>query len=433
MLPPGLFDKITSHLLNGQNQFASGGLLLMVIGGIVASLKSIPSQIYGWFIRQSTITMTITDEQSAFVWFKWWFQKQEYAKRFRNIDAFTPRGADEKYVLMFAPAPGKHWFFRKKRPLFITLIRSDEKKAAGSYDSRRTESYVLWTYGRNQKYMSDLLTEIREGYLNSFVSKPTLEVWDRDDWRAASAYTPRALDSVILPGGYKEEILRDIDQFKESRAWYERMGIPFHRGYLIFGPPGTGKTSLVTGLSSHYNCRVYVLKLSEMMNDTALVRAIGRVYSDSMVVIEDVDCTTVKRDITITESSEPKPEGSKKEETLLGVGVTLSGLLNALDGMQTPPGVMFFMTTNHIEKLDHALLRPGRTDVKMFIGSATEEQKLTLYKRFFPTDDEISATQFSQQFPAATSMAEFQELLMKERNRRSGSDISETKVKAARV
>lgn len=419
-LPPGLIDKITSHLLNGQNQFASGGLLLMAIGGILAALKSVPQRIYNWFTKQFTIMLTITDEQEAFYWFKWWFQNQEYSKRFRNMDAFTPYTADG-YQLMLAPAPGRHWFFRRRRPLYISLIRSEEKKANGFSLARRTESYIIWTFGRDQAYMGTLLAEIRSDYEKVFSTKPKLMLWGGEDgWDTSPAYAPRSLESVILPDGHKTALLHDIDQFKKSKGWYDQMGIPYHRGYLLYGPPGTGKTSLVTGLSSFYNCRVYVVKLGDMM-DSTLMSAISTVKPDSMIVLEDVDCAVLKREIT--QNGKPKTKEKDKEdgEDNKLFGVSLSGLLNALDGMQTPSGVMFFMTTNHVDKLDHALLRPGRTDVKMHIGSATEEQKYGLYKRFFPEDDVISAAQFTQQFPAATSMAEFQELLMQERNRRAGT------------
>lgn len=431
-LPPGLFDKITSHLLSGNNQFASGGLLLMVIGGIVAAMKSIPGRIYDWFTRQFTLTLTITDEQEAFLWFKWWFHNQEYSKRFRNMDAYTP-WAEGGYRVMLAPAPGRHWFFRSRRPLYISLIRSEDKKSEGFSSARRTESFVIWTFGRKQAYMNTLLKEIRSDFEKAFTTKPKLMLWSADDeWTTSPAYTPRNLDSVILPEGHKTALVHDIDQFKASKAWYEGMGIPFHRGYLFYGPPGTGKTSLVTGLSSHYNTRVYVLKLGDMI-DSSLMSAIGAVKPDSMVVLEDVDCAVLKREIAANgkPKTKDKDEDSENGEKRL-LGVSLSGLLNALDGMQTPSGVMFFMTTNHVDKLDHALLRPGRTDVKMFIGPATEAQKHDLYKRFFPEDDVISAAQFIQQFPAANSMAEFQELLMQERNRRAGtSNIGETGVKSA--
>jgi chaperone BCS1 len=443
----GLFDTITTTLLHSQNQFASGGLLLMVIGGIVAYLKGIPAAIYRWFNNQFTLSLTVNDEHDAFKWLSWWFQNQKYVKkRMRNMDAFTPY-VDKEYQMRFKPAPGTHWFFYNYRPLFIAFSRTEDKKG---YSSKRNETYTVWTFGRNQKYMLDLLTEVHKVWKVFNTDKPTLQVWRGTYWAEAAAYSPRSLESVILPKGKKESLLKDIDCFKRSEGWYEDMGIPFHRGYLFYGPPGTGKTSLVTGLSSHYKCSVYILKLSET-TDSKLIDAISDVADGSMVVLEDVDCALHKRGkisaseqvdrqslrigapgyhVTVDEAKKALPknasmsqnndvpydaesdDGSNDEPTM---GVTLSGLLNALDGLQTPKGVMFFMTTNFPEKLDAALLRPGRTDVRLYLGPATTEQKVALYKRFFPADEEAAATEFVAQMPNA-SMAEMQEALMQKRN-----------------
>jgi mitochondrial chaperone BCS1 len=437
MPDPGFIDKITTHLLSGQNQFASGGLLLLIIGSIGAYFRNVPATLYDWFRRQFTLTLTINDEKEAFQWFAWWFQNQEYAKRFRNMDSFTPYHEDG-YKIMFAPAPGHHWFWYKGRPLFVFLNRSDDKKPGSDRGGwfRRAETYVIWTFGRNQQYMRDLLQEVHDQYQDIWKDKPILKLYSGEDWYQAPGYAPRSLDSVILPDEQKEALVTDIQRFEDSEDWYKTMGIPYHRGYLLYGPPGTGKTSLVTGLSSHFNCRVYVLKLNDL-NDTMLMRAISEVHPDSMVVLEDVDCALNKRtanDVVKEEAdNQTKVDTDSTVKVSLGNGVTLSGLLNALDGMQSPVGVKYFMTTNHIEKLDHALLRPGRTDVKMYFGPATERQKLNLYKRFFPQDDEITATQFIQQFIAATSMAEFQEKCMLERNRRLSlpAAVDETKTEAA--
>jgi chaperone BCS1 len=94
-------------------------------------------------------------------------------------------------------------------------------------------------------------------------------------------------------------------------------------------------------------------------------------------------------------------------------GVTLSGLLNVLDGFYAPTNVLFVMTTNHIEALDEALLRPGRIDYKLHLGTATDRQKVELYRRFFPEASVIEAQEFVARSQSAATMAEFQGLLLK--------------------
>lgn len=93
-------------------------------------------------------------------------------------------------------------------------------------------------------------------------------------------------------------------------------------------------------------------------------------------------------------------------------GVTLSGLLNVLDGFHAPENVLFMMTTNKIEALDPALLRPGRIDYKLYLGKAADSQKVELYRRFFPESTENEAMDFVVSHTADT-MAEFQGLLLR--------------------
>ena len=96
--------------------------------------------------------------------------------------------------------------------------------------------------------------------------------------------------------------------------------------------------------------------------------------------MEDVDCVVAAR----RELNEKEMQKAKKREKDALSFVSLSGLLNVLDGLQAPHGVMFFMTTNKVEVLDEALQRPGRIDIKELIGPATLGQKTELYQKFFP-------------------------------------------------
>jgi len=108
-------------------------------------------------------------------------------------------------------------------------------------------------------------------------------------------------------------------------------------------------------------------------------------------------------------ASEQKRENEKPQANT--TGVTLSGLLNVLDGFHAPDGVVFVMTTNRIEALDPALLRPGRIDYKLYLGEATESQRIELYRRFFPNASLARAREFAEAHPAET-MAQFQGLLL---------------------
>jgi chaperone BCS1 len=231
-------------------------------------------------------------------------------------------------------------------------------------------------------------------------------------WNRVESYVPRLLQSVILQSGEKERLLEDIRRFKSSWQRYRQLGVPYHRGYLLYGPPGTGKTSLVSAIAAKFEMSVYAINL-EHFNDRSLMRAINDVSADSIVLFEDIDCMA---------SGKARPEkpsasmthGTREEKSEVPqLGVTLSGLLNVLDGFNTPENVLFVMTSNHVEGLDPALLRPGRIDYKLYMGPASEQQKVELYRRFFPLASEIYAELFVEAHRSVETMAEFQGLLLR--------------------
>jgi chaperone BCS1 len=216
------------------------------------------------------------------------------------------------------------------------------------------------------------------------------------------------LPSVVLQPGEKQHLLEDVAQFRRSKQRYEQLGVPYHRGYLFYGPPGTGKTSLVSALAARFGLSIYVVNLAEF-NDRSLMKAVNQVPANSVLLFEDIDC------MRGSQSREERDSGSKTGTATASPkenGVTLSGLLNVVDGFHAPNGVLFIMTTNHVEKLDAALLRPGRIDYKLFLGKASEQQKVELYRRFFPDASDREARMFVDASGAAETMAAFQGLLL---------------------
>lgn len=355
-----------------QNMFASGGLMLMAVGGILAYLRSVPMWCWYKLKDQCSMSITITDDVDAYKWLRRWFNERPNTKRIRRVDIHVTSSGEQ----LILPAPGGHWTWYKRRPVYFEFSRTNDNQA-NAYQQRRKEQVTFRTIGRSQKFVQEFMAEVESAYHKAYNAKPSLYIWNDGMWSEKEPYEPRELDSVLLPTGYKELLLGDIQTFRDARDWYTHMGIPYHRGYLFYGLPGTGKTSLVTGLSSHFNAKVYILKLSEF-NDRSLAEAISQVEAHSMVIMEDADCVQVVKDRS--------SEDSKKQDVFSSLGVTLSGLLNVIDGLLTPSGVMFFMTTNHIDKLDPALIRPGRIDLKLEFGLATIQQKSELYNRFFPNE-----------------------------------------------
>lgn len=394
--------SLLKHFFDGQNQFASGGLVLMIVGSVGVFLRSLPLRLWDWIASQSTMTITVTDDDIAFSWVKEWFCEQPFMKRIRRVDLDTTlRGAE----LALIPAPGAHWFFHAGRPFWVWFSRSDNSETRGR---RRTESLTFTTIGRNRAVLKDFVAGIVACHHQKEEKASNLFVYD-ESWDCVSAYSPRLLESVILKPGEKEHLLHDLEKFRASRPRYQRLGVPYHRGYLLYGPPGTGKTSMVSAIAAHCGMSLYAINLTEF-NDRTLKKAMNDVPEDSFILFEDIDCMRTgdrRKELATPDQPEDKSSGGKNGAT----GVTLSGLLNVLDGFHAPENVVFVMTTNAVEALDPALLRPGRIDYKLYLGEADESQKVELFRRFFPEALESEARECAQANSTGT-MAEFQGYLL---------------------
>lgn len=228
------------------------------------------------------MTITVKDEDAAFRWVKEWFLEQPSLRRVRRVDLDTTlRGAD----LALIPAPGSHWFWHAGRPFWVGFFRSEDNKM-GSH--RRTESLMFRTLGRDRAFLVSFVDEIVLCHRKKLGTSSHLYVYD-DGWTYIEAYSPRLLDSVILKPGEKEHLLQDIEKFRASRERYRRLGVPYHRGYLLYGPPGTGKTSLVSGVAAKCGMSIYVVNLTEF-SDRTLKSAMNNVPENSVILFEDIDC-----------------------------------------------------------------------------------------------------------------------------------------------
>jgi chaperone BCS1 len=393
------------HLLASQNQFASGGLLLMAVGSVGVFLRSLPQQAWRWVVQQTTMTITVKDDDDAFVWVKEWLLEQSFLKRLRRVDLDTTLRGTEMALI---PAPGRHLFWHEGRPFWVWFYRSDETTGRSQ---RRTESLTFRTVGRRQAYLKRFAAEIVACHRRKARTASYLYVFD-DCWTYVSAYSPRLLDSVVLKPGEKEHLLQDLAHFRASRPRYRKLGVPYHRGYLLFGPPGTGKTSLVSGLAARFGMSIYMVNLNEF-NDRSLKMAMNDVPENSVILFEDIDCMKAgDRRLGMHPAGETHAPAERQDRnTPTLVGVTLSGLLNVLDGFHAPENVVYMMTTNSVESLDPALLRPGRIDYRLFMGEASQSQRVELYRRFFPQASDAQAREFAEAHRAQT-MAEFQGLLL---------------------
>lgn len=175
--------------------------------------------------------------------------------------------------------------------------------------------------------------------------------------QSTSVLARRDPGSIFLDEGKMEGILDDVAAFIEAEPLYRKFDQPYHRGYLLYGPPGTGKTSIIKAVANHFNMDLYIANItSTKMERNGFDTIISAVKPYSILVIEDIDTLASAQDT------------SKKRRGTDESAEHLMSLLNGLDGLLTPRGVIVFLTTNFKEKLDPRLLRPGRVASHIEIG-----------------------------------------------------------------
>ncbi|PON99596.1 Spastin [Trema orientale] len=188
-----------------------------------------------------------------------------------------------------------------------------------------------------------------------------------DAWIPTNLDHPSTFETLALDSEIKNFILEDLERFVRRKDYYRKVGKAWKRGYLLYGPPGTGKSSLIAAMANYLNFDVYDLELTELRANSELRKLLIAMANRSILVVEDIDCTVDFEDRNkAAESSSDSSSSNEKQ-------VTLSGLLNFIDGLWSSCGDerIIIFTTNHKERLDPALLRPGRMDVHVHMSYCT--------------------------------------------------------------
>uniref|UniRef100_A0A0E0ADT5 AAA+ ATPase domain-containing protein n=1 Tax=Oryza glumipatula TaxID=40148 RepID=A0A0E0ADT5_9ORYZ len=229
-------------------------------------------------------------------------------------------------------------------------------------------------------------------------------------WKAHKFSHPSTFDSLAIDPALRDDIRADLLRFVRSREHYARAGRAWKRGYLLHGPPGTGKTSLVAAIANLLEFDIYDLELTTVTSNYDLRRLLASTRPKSVIVVEDVDCSLGLFDRTRS----PAPPSSQDDDadadeqrnramlqhalTLLPPAVeaamqretiSLSGVLNFVDGLWSScvGERLVVFTTNHMDRLDPALLRPGRMDRKVELGYCKAPALRVLAKNYLGDDD----------------------------------------------
>lgn len=220
---------------------------------------------------------------------------------------------------------GYYWFWYQNRILFVT--KADIQRGSNTdIPAQITLSIPLGTKGMIQSIIDECNTEVPEVHI--YQSRG-------DYWHILSGTSGRKLETVTM----NPEIIKDARKFFDERTkeHYKNLGVPYRRGYLFYGPPGTGKTSACLAIATELGLDLQII--SNTVSDANLLELMTEVKPRSMVVIEDID----------------RMFNDEKR-------LSMSGLLNAIDGILESDGRLLIITTNNKDSLDNALIRPGRCD-----------------------------------------------------------------------
>lgn len=185
----------------------------------------------------------------------------------------------------------------------------------------------------------------------------------------------KGLDTVYLPLNIKETLLRMLDNFQDKHdGLFKKLGIPSKLGICLYGEPGTGKSTTIQAIASYLGKDIYFVNLNGVTTNSQLKELFDHVIqkdcTGGIIVFEDIDCMT---DIVRKRINRPSVS-TNITQTLEDDTLSLSYLLNLLDGTLCAKNTIFIMTTNHIDHLDPALIRPGRVDVKIHLSNCDDHQ-----------------------------------------------------------
>ncbi|KAK3333852.1 BCS1 N terminal-domain-containing protein [Cercophora scortea] len=353
---------------------------------------------------QGARRFVVNTNLSSRSWFAWrWENDEDNEADDGTVDDATTSGKKKK-ALAYTPTFGSHWFWYRGRLLIFR--RTQNRESNGFLVASEREEISISCFGRNPWILKELLHEAREAYVKRDQAKTLIyrgsskNPGGEPTWQRCMARTSRPFSTVILNEKVKKDLIDDVTDYLHpaTRRWYSNRGIPYRRGYLLHGPPGTGKSSLSLALAGFFKMRIYIVSLSSVTsNEENLAALFAELPRRCVVLLEDIDTAglTHTRENNASTSTSGGDGGAsdmvpgqvtpgKDAAATNNVGrLSLSGLLNILDGVASQEGRVLIMTTNHVEKLDKALIRPGRVDMIVKFDRADHGMTAAIFRAIF--------------------------------------------------
>lgn len=328
----------------------------------------------------------------------------------------------------------KHFKLNKDVFVFTYTEYEDQQEIQGKKNAKVEKTIInLYSYKLSLSELIKFVDEITKKYLSNvktsrfnkkfIYSLLTTKENDEDSssnlscWKETLFESYRTFDNIFFDG--KKDILGKIDFFINNKSWYVSKGIPYTLGIGLYGPPGTGKTSFIKALGNYTNRNLIVIPLKIIKTKKQLEKFFfenryntnnekdSMTFDKKIIVFEDIDCIG---DIVLERSkkkSKNNQEKSFKKNDVIKIGdviqginsttnntsivdfnndesvLTLDDILNLWDGIRETPGRIIIISSNHYNKLDYALVRPGRIDIPHEFSNASHQTIKEIYYHLF--------------------------------------------------
>ncbi|KPA81633.1 putative mitochondrial ATP-dependent chaperone, putative,mitochondrial chaperone BCS1 [Leptomonas pyrrhocoris] len=413
-------NNTSGHTHRADRTMASGPSSLFTTQAVVLALAIfLLSALWDLFTSQkSTIwnavknsvatTLEVRSSSQEFAMIVDWMGRQPHGQRIRNLGLRPVTVQDEQKAIwgteeaadashsaadadarvMLVPGYGSHLFRFGTTWVYITRSEdpSKQKAAAAHRVDRENDKLTLTFLTRRRAVVQLFMSHVRESWNDNV--RNTVHIYLSEGysarWRLLSERLRRPLNTLYLPAETKA-IVEEARLFLRMKSTYAALGIPWRRGYLLEGPPGTGKSSFAMALAGELGLPLHILSLrSDNMDDDALLSLVSGLPPRSILLIEDFE-NALKAKHSVSTAEPPDAEGASPAVALtystdVGGGprsaLSLSALLNALDGVSSSEGRLLLITANDTSKIPFAdaLLRPGRIDRRIAFEKLQPQQ-----------------------------------------------------------